>query len=143
MLSSEIIAVVRGYTAVMATLAKWDQHGVADFLRDILRTAPRDVRYRSGRAFLTAYQLSIELSNRHPQVAQAITPRTGGQGQGPYALTTYIAKQLSARIRRGVVTDMEISFLGSLHLTRLDFSGGLRATTTQQNHASILFRLIR
>lgn len=125
----------------MATQPKWDRYGITALLRDILRTAPSDARYRSGRAFLTAYQLTIEFSNRHPQIAQAITPRTGGQGQGPYALTTYIARQLSDRIRRGVVTDIALSFLASSNLASLEFAGGLRATTTQRNHASIMFRL--
>jgi hypothetical protein len=121
--------------------SQWDQHHVTDLVREILRDAPPDQRYGTGRAFMTTYQLAIEFTNRFPGVAGQLGFRAGGQGEGPYALTTYLARWLPDRISRGVV-DIELRFLSSDHLVSLQFDGNVTATTNQPGHDSTMFRLI-
>jgi len=93
----------------MTEQSLWDRHRVTDLIREILRTAPLDQNYETGRAFMTTYQIAIEFAKRHPQVAAALAHTTGGEGQGPYALTTYIARWMPDRINRGA-TDIELRF---------------------------------
>jgi hypothetical protein len=124
---------------------QWDQHNVTDLIRDILRSVPPDPKYGTGRPFMTTHQLAIEFANRYPQVASALGHPTGGQGQGPFALTTYIARWLPQRIGTPGAGDIELAFLAPLHLTTLKFDSNgtpLTATTNQAGYNSTMFRLI-
>jgi len=91
---------------------------------------------------MTTYQLAIEFTNRFPEVTEELGFRAGGQGQGPYALTTYLARWLTDRISNRGVTDIELRFLSSEHLVRLQFDGDVMATTNQPGIDSTMFRLI-
>jgi hypothetical protein len=90
---------------------------------------------------MTAYQIAIEFLDRHRQVALAITPNTGGRGEGPYALTTYLSKELSRRIRNAEIPDMEVCFLDGNLVAKIEFVGGMRATTIGRGEATTMFRL--
>ena len=91
---------------------------------------------------MTAYQLAIEFTRRFAQVAADLAASTGGQGEGPYALTTYLARWLPDRISNRGVTEIELRFLSSEHLVNLQFDGGVKATTNQPGCHSTMFRLI-
>lgn len=58
----------------------------------------------------------------------------GGSGQGPYALTTYLARWLPDRIVNRGVTDIELRFLAPNHLKTLEFDddGTIVVATTHQ-----------
>jgi hypothetical protein len=129
----------------MAAESLWDQHNVTGLIRDILRSVPQHTQYSAGRPFMTTYQLAIEFANRHPQVASALAPSTGGQGQGPFALTTYIARWLPQRIRTQSEPDLELAFLAPLHLSTLECDNNgvpMAATTNQAGWNSTMFRFI-
>jgi len=128
----------------MSTVSMWDAHNVTDLIRDILRTVPPEARYGTGRPFLTTYQIAIEFTRRYPGVAAAIGHTTGGEGEGPYALTNYIARWLPDRITRGA-TDIEMRFLSPQNLVNLQFNDDgtvMTATTNQVGWNSTMFRLV-
>jgi len=124
--------------------ASWDQHNVTDLIREILRSLPADQQYGTGRPFLTSYQIAIELTGRFPRVAAALGHPTGGEGHGPYALTTYVARWLPDRIGRGA-TDIEMRFLAPDHLVAIQFDDAgstIDATTNRAGFNSTMFRAI-
>lgn len=102
---------------------KWQQYEIADKLIALLA----DVTYYQpdhhfGRPFLTAYQLAIAFKERHPDVAKAIGHPLGGAGVGvKFSLTSYLAGQLSQRIRSGEITQIEGAFLSNNQLERITF----------------------
>jgi hypothetical protein len=131
----------------MATIptSLWDQHNVTALVRHILATVPAESRHGTGRPFLTAYQIAIEFDRQFPVVTAALGQALGGQGQGPFALTTYLARWLPDRIYIRGITDIELGFLSPLHMTRLEFLSGeatMTATTHQAGFATTMFRLI-
>lgn len=69
-----------------------------------------------------------------------------GQGQGPFALTTYFARWLPTRITSGPLRGiMEVRFLEPRHLVTLEFDNGATPITATTNNAgwnSTLFRLL-
>ncbi|WP_417740256.1 hypothetical protein [Rosistilla oblonga] len=129
----------------MSNQSLWDQHNVTDHIRNILNSLPIDQAYNSGRPFLTTYQIAIALEQQHPQIAAALAQATGGEGHGPYGLTTYIARWLPDRINNRGVTDIEMRFLAPDNLTSivLDNNGTPMTTTTNQaGYNSTMFRSI-
>jgi hypothetical protein len=127
----------------MATGSQWDQHNLTDLIRDILRTIPQDTTYGTGRAFLTTYQIAIEFAQRNPQIVAALGYSVGGEGEGPYALTNYIARWLPDRMQRGA-TDIEMGLLDPQHMVSLAFDDNdvtRTATTNQAGFNTTMFRL--
>ena len=123
----------------------WDQHNVTTCLRQILRSYVPDAKYGTRRPFLTTYQLAIEFSRTFPQVASAITAATGGEGNGPYALTTYLARWLPDRIMNRGVTDIELRFLAPTHISTIELDDGqtnIVTTTDKAGFNSTMFRAI-
>lgn len=82
----------------MSTVSVWEQYDLTDLIRQILRSMTPDAVYHTGRPFLTTYQIAIELERRFPAVVANLNHALGGSGQGPYAITTYIARWLPDRI---------------------------------------------
>jgi hypothetical protein len=126
-------------------VSKWDQHNLTGLFRDILRSVPPEPTYGVGRSFLTTYQLAVEFNNRHPQVIAALGQSIGGQGQGPYAFTTYVAKELARRAGTADAPDIELRFLAPLHLSNLECDNNgepMTATTPQAGWNTTMFRYI-
>lgn len=129
----------------MPTASQWDEHNLTDLIRQILRDADLDDNYSTGRAFLTTYQIAIELQQRFPHVVASLGVAMGGSGQGSYALTTYLARWLPDRIKNRGVTDIELRFLAPNHLKTLEFDDDgtiVVATTHQAGFRSTMFRYI-
>lgn len=129
----------------MPAASQWDEHNLTDLVRQILRSADLDAKYSTGRAFLTTYQIAIELQRRFPQVVANLNVAMGGSGQGSYALTTYLARWLPDRITNRGVTDIELRFLAPKHLKTLEFDDDgtvVVATTHQAGFGSTMFRYI-
>jgi len=122
----------------------WDQHEVTNVIRQILQRAKTDDVYGTGRRFLTAYQIAIDLAKNHALVAAAIGHATGGEGHGPFAITTYVARWLPDRIKRGMANDIEMQFLSSEHLSAVEFDNygsPMTATANQAGFDMIMFRI--
>lgn len=129
----------------MPTASLWDQQDVTNLIRQILRSLPPDAVYGTGRPFLTTYQIAIELERRFPQVVANLNHAPGGSGQGPYAITTYIARWLPDRILKRGVADIELRFLAPNDLTTLAFDNHgtpMQATTNQSGFNSTMFRYV-
>lgn len=127
----------------MAT-AMWDELEMTDLVRQVLRTAPVDEAYGTGRPFFTTYQIAIVFARMFPQLVEQIGHDTGGEGHGPYAITNYLARWLPDRIARGA-RDIEMRFLSPAHLSRLEFDdrGTPRvATTNTAGFNATMFRLL-
>lgn len=124
--------------------AMWDQLDMTNLIRQILRSVQPEPTYGTGRPFLTTYQIAIDFSRRFPQEAATIGHSTGGEGHGPFAVTTYIARWLPDRIARGA-RDIEMRFLAPQDLVAMQFddAGTIRtATTNQAGFNSTMFRLV-
>ena len=122
--------------------AQWDEHNVTDRIREILRSVPTDTQYGTGRPFLMSYQIAIEFARRFPEIVRALGHPVRGEGQGPFALTTYLARWLPDRIRRGA-DDIEMGFLAPDHLVTIKFNDDgrpMRATTHEAGFNSTMFR---
>ena len=102
--------------------SKWQQYEIAAKLLSILSELPEDAKgHYFERPFLTAYQIAIEFAQRHPEVVMALGHPVGGEGIGVrYSLASYLAKQLSDRIRDGLVP-VEGVFLINKHLHAITF----------------------
>ena len=125
-------------------VSTWDEYDITNEIRQILQTAPLDDRYETGRRFLTAYQIAIELAQKLPQFVTALGHATGGEGQGPFAITTYVARWLPQRINSGLAPDIEMQFLSSVRLSSVEFDNygtPLTATANQAGFDMIMFRL--
>jgi hypothetical protein len=122
-------------------MSAWRDYDIPGLVRNILGGAGHDETYGSGRAFLTAYHLAAEFAHLYPQEAQGIAASVGGRGRGPFALSTYLARQVADHIRRGELPDMEVAFLGARGITRMEFAGGVHATTLQNQDGLTMFRL--
>ena len=117
---------------------------VEDNIRDILG----DVYYRPnrhhhlGRPFLTAYQLAIEYDRRFPELRAQLGLTIGGSGSGEHqSLPQWLARNLSQRIRRGEIEDIEGGFLSDLHRAGISFNSRGRIVQSSVGDISI-FRLI-
>lgn len=121
----------------------WDQLNLTAVVQQILVAQPRNQKYNTGRPFLSAYQIAIEIANQHPMIVQQLGQSHGGEGQGPYALTTYIARVLIQRIRDGHIPDMEVRFLSPLHLKTLTFNENGRDMTATTNTAGFDLTMFR
>jgi hypothetical protein len=123
-------------------MSLWDTHEVTDHITEILREVPQDLERGTGRAFITAYQLAIEFNRRWPQLAAELPGGSvGGEGQGPFALTTYLARWLPLRMSQGEVAG-EFAFLGSQDIVNIEFADGINPTTIGSDQALTIFRLV-
>lgn len=122
-------------------MSAWHDYNVPALVRIILGGSGHDETYRSGRAFLTAYQIAAEFARLYAQEAQGIAASVGGRGRGPFALSTYLAKQVADHVRRGELPDIEVTFLSARGITSMGFNGGVQATTLQNDHGLTMFRL--
>jgi hypothetical protein len=125
--------------------SKWQQHDIETKVINILGETPEDAGgHHFGRPFLTAYQIAIEFAHRHPEIVRALGHPVGGEGIGVrYSLASYLAKQLSDRIRDGRVP-IEGGFLSNKHLHAITFDhNGERiiSSLTDTNYTLSMFRL--
>ena len=98
-----------------------------------------------GRPFLSAYQIAIEFTRRFPEVIQQFGHPIGSRDSGVnFSLASYIAGQLSQRIRSHQIDDMEGGFLSNRHLRNISFNHNAECITsslTGTQYDLSLFRL--
>ena len=97
----------------------WQIYNVGGKIQSILH----DIRaegHHFGRPFVTAYQLAIIYRHRYSDDLPDLV--VGGQGADvDVSLTSYLANQLSRRIRQGTINNIELRFLSNLHLQDISF----------------------
>lgn len=120
----------------------WDQHQCAAHIRTILAAARPT---RTGRVFMSAYQISIEFEKRFPSEFAAIGKSIGGTGTGPTSLPQYLAGQLAERILRyGTIQDIEIAYLDLAYTRTIEYAANgqsVDVSGTDGNSALAVFRL--
>jgi hypothetical protein len=102
----------------------WQEHQVEDKVRSILRDVQDGIAgHHFGKPFLSAYQLAIEFASRFPQATAALGMPVGGEGTGQRnSLAQYLSLELSRRIKRGELPDVEGAFFSNWHLSSIDFN---------------------
>jgi hypothetical protein len=125
--------------------SKWQQYDIEAKLISILSELPEDAKgHHFERPFLTAYQIAIEFAQRHPEVAAALGHPVGGEGIGVrFSLATYLAQQLSIRIRDGLIP-VEGGFLSNKHLHAITFDHNdelITSSLTNTQYTLSMYRL--
>ena len=99
-----------------------------------------------GRPFLTAYQLAILFKRRFPEDSDHLGHPVGGAGSGlQYSLASYLAGQLSRKIRSGEVTNIEGGFLSNRQLLRIEFDDDgetITSSSTSTQYDLSMFRYV-
>ena len=130
----------------MGTKNFWEDNDLEQKIVDVLA----DVTYAKpdhhfGRPFVTAYQLAILFRERYPEEYERFGHPVGGKGSGvQYSLASYLAGQLSRKIRSGQVTRVKGSFLSNEHLLRIEFDDAgetVASSSTYSQYDLSMFRL--
>ena len=104
--------------------SKWGHYQLERLIVEILaRVESRpEPSHHLGPPYLTAYQLAIELQDRHPDVANALGYPLGGLGIGHHSsLAQYLGRELSRRIHTKEITQIEGALLSDSHLAEVSF----------------------
>jgi len=113
-------------------------------VREILQGVKYDPAHHFGRPFLTAYQIAIEFSLRYPEDFKRIDLDVGGKGKGKHSsLAQYIARQLSVKIKSGILPDIEGRFISNTHLQKILFNHGgetVESSLTDTQHDLSMYR---
>lgn len=123
-------------------MSKWDQNDMENRIRLALGSVKQSAKYkdhRFGRPFITAYQLAILLLENDPELCSKLGKQLGGKGTGEHqSLSQYIANELSTRIDKGAITDIDGVFLRTQDIVKLDFTHDVVSSATE---VISLFRL--
>ena len=115
---------------------------IVDLLADVTYT---ESDHHFGRPFVTAYQLAILFKERYPEEFKRFGHPVGGKDSGvQYSLTSYLAGQLSRKIKSGQVTRVKGSFLSNQHLLRIEFDDDgetVTSSSTDSQYDLSMFRL--
>jgi hypothetical protein len=87
----------------------WHQYKMEESIVEILKSFTDPAR--TNQYFLTIYQIAIEFAQRYESEFLRMGRPLGGAGAGERALTTYMANQLSKRIKAGKIEQVEMHFL--------------------------------
>ena len=107
----------------MSTDNFWQDNGLEEKIVNLLAGVTYfEPEHHFGRPCVTAYQLAILLKEKFPNVFNDFGHPIGGKGSGvQFSFTSYIARQLSVRIKSGEITNVEGRFLSNLRLARIEF----------------------
>lgn len=114
-------------------------------VKEVLEDVHYHHAHHFGRPFLTPYQLAIELDHRYPQIRQTLGVQTGGKGNIEHtSFSQYLARELSQRIGRDEITDIEGGFISNQHLLTIRLTDGtneIESSLTETQFDLSLFRL--
>jgi hypothetical protein len=126
-------------------MSVWQQHSIEARIIAILQEVPEDREHHFGRPFLTAYQITLAFAQRHPDAVTAIGEPIGGAGIGQRSsLAQYLARELSQRIARGQLPQVEGAFLSNHYLDDVTFTSGgdvIRSSLTESQYPLSMFRI--
>lgn len=93
-------------------MSKWESLQLEERIAGILRGVRYHRPHHFGRPYLTTYQLAIAVDTQYPEVRQQLRYPLGGKGAGRHSsLAQYLARELSRRIRLGIITTIEGAFV--------------------------------
>ena len=123
----------------------WDELQLEDKIFQILSVESHAPDHHFGRPFLTPYQLAISFKALFPEDFARIGKPVGGRGTGQQdSFAQYIGKELSQRISRGLITNIEGRFLQRKHLLTLQYSdeGKVVESSAMQAYDLSMYRRI-
>ncbi len=102
----------------------WNDNDLEEKIVEVLsETNYYQPDHHFGRPFLTAYQLAILVKAKHPQTFASFGHPIGGKDSGvQFSFTSYLAGQLSQKIRDGEIANIEGSFLSNRQLMGIEFN---------------------
>jgi hypothetical protein len=127
--------------------SKWEELDIENKIEMILRSAEgHPEEHHFGHPFLTAYQLAIAFAQQYPNEANAIGFEVGGEGIGQRnSLAQYLAHELSSRIHKGIIRNIEGRFLSNQSLREISFNSGddvIISSLTNTQFPLSMFRLL-
>jgi len=127
-------------------MSVWEEQGIEEKIIQILNEIPdSDPSHHLGRPFMTAYQIAIELDQRHGDIVNKLELPIGGRGVGQRtSLAQYLARQLSRIIKEGRTPQIEGGFLSNQHLNDISFVGDptpIHSSLTETQYTLSMFRL--
>lgn len=130
----------------MSTENFWEDNNLTEKLVEVLSgVAYVDPHRHFGRPFVTAYQLAILFKESFPHEFSRFGRPVGGKGVGvQFSLTSYLARQLSGRIKSGEIMDIEGRFLSNRQVTRIEFDNDgetITSSLTDSQYDLSMFRL--
>ena len=130
----------------MSTTSLWDANELERKVIEILGSVEyADPGHHLGRPFLTPYQLAIIVKERYPETFNSYDLPVGGSGSGTQnTFAQYLAGELSRRIQRGEMPEVEGGFLSNLALQRIKFNDDgetVTSSATGSQYDLSLFRL--
>lgn len=121
----------------------WDELELEDKILQILSVESHKPDHHFGRPFLTPYQLAISFKNLFPEEFARIGKPVGGKGTGqPDSVAQYFANELSERINKGLITNIEGRFLHRKYLLTLQYDdhGKIVESSAMQSYDLSMFR---
>ena len=130
----------------MSTGNFWEDHGLGQKIVEVLADVSyADPHHHFGKPFVTAYQLAILFKERFPEDFRCFGRPVGGKDSGAqFSLASYLAGQLSRKIKRGEITNVEGSFLSNQQLKLVEFNDGgdiVTSSATDSQYDLSMFRL--
>lgn len=120
----------------------WQRYDFHNRITQILENAP-DRGHHLGRSFLSPYQIAIEFERQYPEDFEAIEMPIGGLNTGQRtSFSQYIARELSRRIKKREITNIEGAFISSQDLENMSFTGDIHSSLTDSGFDLSIFRLI-
>lgn len=106
----------------MSNETVWDANCLGPKIVQILRDLKYD-GHHLGRPFVTGYQLAILFKEMFRDDFDRLGYLVGGKGIGrEFTLASYLARELSQRIKRHEITNVEGGFLSNERLQSLEFN---------------------
>ena len=122
----------------------WEEFSIELRIREILDVTAQDRDVLFGRPFLTPYQIAISFAEAWPHDTQRIGKPVGGKGTGQKdSLAQYFASELTSRIKRGELSDIEAGLLyrGNLRSPEYAFDDGTVEDSSGQDRDLSMFRI--
>ncbi len=110
----------------------WESNGLEEKIVGLLsEVSYHEADHHFGRPFLTAYQLAILFKERYPEEFRRFGRPVGGKDSGVrFSLSSYLAGQLSRKIKKGELPDIEGGFLSNRRLQGIEFADGTSTVTS-------------
>ena len=116
----------------MTTANFWESNGLDEKIVGLLaEVSYHEADHHFGRPFLTTYQLAIIFKERYPKEFRNLGHPVGGKDSGVrFSLSSYLAGQLSRRIKNGELPNIEGGFLSNRRLQGIEFADGASTVTS-------------
>ena len=131
----------------MTTGNFWETNGLEEKIVGLLaEVSYYEPGHHFGRPFLTAYQLAILFKERYPEEFRRFGHPVGGRGSGvQFSLASYLAGQLSRKIKNRELDNIEGGFLSNRQFQQIDFNDGgstVTSSLTESQYDLSMYRYI-